>query len=84
MRRQRNPAFGKGLTDFNKGRMGNNPFDPYEDFEDYREYELGFKKGYFDNLEKVKKREQQSNRPRGRGKKVHGKQKEIRQAEPSG
>lgn len=80
LKKGRNPAFGKGLTDFNKGRLGNNPHDPYEDFDDYREYELGFKKGYFDNLEKVKKREQSGRR----GEKVYGRQKEIRQAKPSG
>lgn len=55
----------KGLTDFNKGRIGNNPYHPYDDFDEYREYEMGFKYGYFQALSKQKKLERDQNRARG-------------------
>lgn len=58
-------ARSKGLTDFNKGRMGNNPYDNYEDFDEYREYEMGFNYGYYQAL--AKQRKSESGKPRARG-----------------
>ena len=61
--------FNQGYKAFKEGRLGN----PYkQDTKDYRDWEFGFNKAYFQNLDRVKAREQSG----GRGGQVQGDKKE--------